>query len=126
LSEDIQNTVRGMAALVLNSNRISEVHEKSMKSYPFIYFDAVSAVKIDYDLTHESNVDLDKENNIKVKSPLKNCFVSYYLTLDESKIDQNLKVRFAALENSTRVLFWKDLPVKIYFNDRLVFESKKK
>jgi len=125
LSEDIQDTVRGMAALVVNSNRISEVHEKSMKMYPLIYFDGVTQVKIDYDLSHQSDVSVDKQNNITVKSPLRHCFVSYYLTIDESKLDENLKKRWAALENSTRTLFWKDLPVKVYFNDRLVFESKK-
>jgi hypothetical protein len=121
LSEDIQGTVRGMAALVLNSNRISEVHQKSMSNWPFIFFEGVSEVKIDYDLSHVSDVDVDKKNNVTVKSPLRHCFVSYYLTIDESKIDENLKVRFKALENSTRSLFWKDLPVKIYFNNRLVY-----
>lgn len=121
MSEDIQGTVRGMAALVLNSNRISEVHQKSMSNWPFIFFEGVSEVKIDYDLSHVSDVDVDKKNNVTVKSPLRHCFVSYYLTIDESKIDENLKVRFKALENSTRSLFWKDLPVKIYFNNRLVY-----
>jgi hypothetical protein len=113
-----------MAALVLNSNRISEVHEKSMKMYPLIYFEDVSAVKIDYDLSHNSDVELDIKNNITVKTPLRHCFVSYYLTIDEAKLDDTLKQRFGALETSTRALFWKDLPVKIYFNDRLVYESK--
>lgn len=125
MSDEIHETVRGMAALIVNSNRISEVHEKSMKMYPLIYFDAVTQVKIDYDLSHQSDVELDKANNIKVKSPLRHCFVSYYLDIDESKLDENLKARFSALENSTRTLFWKDLPVKIYFNKRLVYESKK-
>lgn len=123
--DDVQGTVRSMAALVINSNRISEVHEKSMKMYPLIYFEAVSQVKIDYDLSHSSDVDVDKTNNVTVKKPLRHCFVSYYLTIDESKLDENLKKRWSALENSTRALFWKDLPVKIYFNDRLVYESKK-
>lgn len=125
MSEDIKDTVRGMAALVVNSNRISEVHEKSMKMYPLIYFEGVSQVKIDYDLSHQSDVSVDKQNNITVKSPLRHCFVSYYLTIDESQLDENIKKRWAALENSTRTLFWKDLPIKVYFNDRLVFESKK-
>ena len=124
MSDEVKETVRDMAALIVNSNRISEVHEKSMRNYPFIYFDYVSAVKIEYDLSHEPDVSLDKLNNITVKSPKRHCFVSYYLTIDERKLDENLKVRFAALENSTRTLFWKDLPVKIYFNDRLVYESK--
>lgn len=126
MSEDIQGTVRGMAALVLNSNRISEVHEKSMKNYPFIYFEGVSGVRIDYDLSHQSDVEVDKKNNIKVNAPLNHCYVAYYLTLDERQLDENIKARFRALETSTRTLFWKDLPVKIYFNERLVYESKGK
>jgi hypothetical protein len=124
LSDELQETVRGMAALTLTSNRISEVHEKSMKNYPFIYFDGVSSVRIDYDLSHQSDVEVDKLNNVRVNSPLRHCFVAYYLTLDERQLDENLKQRFAALETSTRTLFWKDLPVKIYFNERLVYESR--
>lgn len=125
MSDELQKTVRGLAALVVNSNRISEVHERSMKMYPLIYFEGVESVKIEFDLSHESDVSVDKENNVKVNSPLRHCFVAYYLTIDEKLLDENLKVRFRALENSTRTLFWKDLPVKIHFNDRLVYESKK-
>ena len=125
MSDELESTVRGMAALILNSNRISEVHEKSMSKYPFIYFEGVSAVRIDYDLSHQSEVEVDKKNII-VGAPLRHCYVAYYLTLDERQLDENLKQRFAALETSTRTLFWKDLPVKIYFNERLVFESKGK
>lgn len=126
MSDELKETVRGMATLILNSNRISEVHERSMKMYPLIYFEGVKSVKIEYDLSHESDVELDRQNNIKVKSPLRNCFVSYYLTIDESPtLNGSIEKRYEALEVSTRTLLWKDLPVKIYFNEKLVYGMKK-
>lgn len=116
--------IKKMAALVVNSNKISEFHEKNMKMFPMVFFDAIKEVKIDYDLSVRHDVELDTKNNITVKAPLRNNFVSYYLTLDESK-NQNLDRRFSALEGSIKTLFWKDVIVEVYFNDKIVYKSKK-
>lgn len=117
--------VKGMAALVVSSNRLSEFHEKNLKMFPFVFFDQVSEVKIDYDVSVEHNVDVDKKNNITIKKPFKNCYVAYYLAINEDANKHQLARRFETLENSVRDLLWKNLAVKIFFNDKLVFESKK-
>lgn len=124
MSDDVRDTVRGMAALVVSSNRISQVHEKSLLAYPFIFFDGIKEVRIDYDLSHRHDVDLDSKNNITVKPPLQHCYVSYYLIMDDT-VNTNLDRRFQALEDSVKTLFWKDLTVKVYFNEKIVYESKK-
>lgn len=125
MSDEVKDTIKNMAQLVVNSNKISDVHVKTMTMWPLIYFEGVSEAKIDYDLSHIGNVTVDKTNNITVKSPIRNNFVSYYLTIDE-RPEKNtyLDRRFAALEDSTRGMFWKDLPVKIYFNGKLRYQSK--
>ena len=124
MSDDIESQVKGMASLVLSSGRLSEFHERNLKMYPLIYFNAVTEIKIDYDLTVIHDADVDQKNNLKLRKPLQSCKVSYFLKLDESLQDSPQK-RFDALETSVRTLFWKDLPVEIYFNDKIVFKSKK-
>lgn len=125
MSDDISQTVKDMAKLVVASNRISEVHEMNLKTYPFIFFEQITEAKIDYDLYVRHDVDLDGKNNLTIKKPLTNCHVSYYLTLNEDANKTNLQRRFETLENSVRALFWKDLSVEIYFNDNIVYKSKK-
>lgn len=116
MSEDIKNRLKEMAQLSILANKISEVQEKNMKMYPFCFFDGVQSVKIDYDLGHGINESTKQINH--------SSYVSYYLTLDESLNDKALEKRFAATEASIRALFWGDTKVSVYFNDKLVFESK--
>lgn len=124
MSEDIKDQVKGMAALVISSNRLSEFHEKNLKMFPFVFFEQVTGVKIDYDLHVRHDVDVDKKNNITIKKPLQHCFVAYYLTINQDANKANLQRRFETLENSVRNLLWKSLIVEIYFNDQIVYKSK--
>lgn len=121
--EDIRKTIKEMAALAITSNRLSEIHEKNLKFYPFIFFNGIQNVKIEYDLSYKSNVELDIKNNITIKSPNKKFYINYYLSIDDSSND-NLEKRFAALENAAKSLFWNDLFVSIFINDVKMYESK--
>lgn len=116
MSDDTRKHLKEMAQLSLLANRISEIQEKNLKMFPFVFFDKVKAVKIEYDLGH--GVD-DKTKEVNHKS-----FVSYYLTLDEIANELNLNTRLLAIETSVRELFWKDIVVQVYFNRKLVYESK--
>ncbi len=124
MSDDIKEQVKGMAALVISSNRLSEFHEKNLKMYPFIFFERIDNVKIDYDLSVRHDVDIDSKSNITVKKPLHHCFIAYHLTLNEDANKSNLQRRFETLENSVKTLLWKELIVEIYFNDKIVYKSK--
>jgi hypothetical protein len=124
LSDDIDSQVKGMAALVLSSGRLSEFHEKNIKMYGLLYFEC-KEVKIMYDLSVRHDAEVDSKNNLTLKKPLQNCYVSYYFTMDDANqaANTNLDRRFDALEKSVRALLWNDLPVEIYFNNKIVYKS---
>lgn len=125
MSDNIKDQVKGMAALVITSNRLSEFHEKNLKMFPFVFFEQVKEVKIDYDVSVRHDADVDNKNNITVKKPLQHCFVAYYLTINEEANKQNLPRRFETLEGSVRNLLWNGLPIEVYFNDKIVYKSRK-
>jgi len=120
LSEEkkhISEIVEDMAKLTILSNRINQVQEKNLKMFPFIFFEGIKAVKIDYDL---SRTKPEKDEHEKCTSR-----VSYFLTLDEKANEPNKEKRFVATEGAIRQLFWSDVEVEVYFNDILVFKSVK-
>lgn len=121
---DIENTIKGMAALILTSGKLSEFHEKNLKAFPFIFFNDVIEAKIDYDLSVRHDADVDKNNNVELKKPIQSCIISYYLTLDEPK-NNEIQKRYEALDQAVKNLLWKEIPVEIYINDKIVFKSKK-
>lgn len=126
MSDDTSQIVKDMAKLVLVSGKISETHEKNMKMYPFIYFDGVREVKIDYDLSHKADALVDRNNDLTIRAPYRSNFVAYYLTMRPGATNDKLEKRFAALEASIRTLFWSDVIVECYMDDKIVYKSKKK
>ena len=113
-----------MARLTALSGRISEVQERNLKMFPLVFFEGVQECKVDYDLSHKSDVLEDTSGNLVINTPTRNAYVSYYLTLDESQ-NSDLDKRYMALEKSVRTLFWTDLTVEIYFNGNIKYKSKK-
>jgi hypothetical protein len=123
LSEE-SKIVKDMAKLVLISGKITEMHEKNMKFYPFIYFFGVKEVKIDYDLSHQSDALVDKDFNLTINAPIRNNVVTYHLTLEDDAKNDQIQKRFAALEASIRTLFWKDIVIEVFINEKLAYKSK--
>lgn len=113
---DTKQKLKEMAQLSLLANRISETQELNLKNFPFVFFESVSGVRIDYDLSHTVNEE--------AKELCHASHVTYKLELDEKYNTQFLDKRFSAIETSVRTLFWKDIKVMVYFNDKLVYESK--
>ncbi len=132
MSEDskAQDIVREMARLAMLSNKLSEMQVKNLQMYPFVFFEGVSGIKMDYDFSNEMDMDTTedkKELNVsyKVKPPeIKHLRVRYYLTLDEKADNSNIEKRFKAIETSVRQLLWKQISVEVYFNDNLKYKSK--
>lgn len=114
--EDIEAKVREMANLTVLSNKINEIQEKNLKMFGLVYFNGVASVKIDYDL---ANLKTDED-----KAPLHSNYVNYHLTIDETQDNSKLDIRFGYLERSVRNLFWNDIAVKLFFNNKQVFRSK--
>jgi hypothetical protein len=118
LSDDkeLEKQIREAAQLTILANKISEVQEKNMKMLPLIFFNGVKRVQIDYDL----HVDRSEE---AFKNPHKH-FVTYRMAVDETEENNRMDFRCEHLERGIWNLFWPKIKVQIYFNDKLVFESK--
>lgn len=139
MSDDlkVRETLRDMARLSLLSNRISAVQEKNLKAFPKVFFDGVSIGTIDYDFSHAALVDTEEDKSkLKEQDPslalkykfnkvnTKHFRVSYHLKVDDSANGTHMDKRFNALERAVRTLFYSDVKVEVFFNDKKVFESK--
>jgi hypothetical protein len=110
-------TVRDMAKLSILSNRINEVQEKNLKMFPLVMFEKVKSVRVEYDLSRTKSVMDEHETS--------NSLVQYFLTLDEEANKEHSEKRFSSIEAAIRLLFWSDVAVEVYFNDRIVYKSNK-
>jgi hypothetical protein len=108
-------TIQEMAKLTVLSGRINELQQKNLKTFPLVYFNGVSKVEVNYDLSTAQGSELGKASN---KSS-----VSYYLTIDENAPNSNIEKRFEALVSSVKSLFWNNIKITVYFNNLRVFES---
>lgn len=116
-NDQIEQTIREMAKLTMLSNKINEIQEKNLKMFPLVFFNGVRKVVIDYDLTVNKTLDDTPATT--------NSWVHYDLTIDETQENPKLDFRFEHLEKNVRNLFWNNVKIKVLFNDRIVFESKK-
>jgi hypothetical protein len=117
LSEEIEQKIREMAKLTILSNRLNEVQEKNLKLFPFVCFDNVKSVRIDYDLSRYRPGENEPDSSFST--------ISYYLDLDKNEDDPLLKKRFESLERFVRNMFWETTKIEVYFNDNIVYKSKK-
>lgn len=121
-----------MAQLSISTNQINEIQQKSLKLYPFVFFNGVKSANIAYDLSNQSKVNYDTdpktmEITYKFDKPIVDNFaVVYDLEIDETQDNQHLSKRFEALEKSIWTLFWNDIPVEVKFNGKSVYSTSKK
>lgn len=116
-----------MAKLSMLTDRISEVQAKNLKMYPFVFFEGVLSAAIQYDLSNNLGVDTEtKDEDLKynLSAPQTNHLkVSYYLKIEE-QLNHSLDRRFQAIEEAVRTIFWKQVKVEVFFNDKKMYESK--
>jgi hypothetical protein len=128
--DEKKEIVRKMAQFSISTNKINEIQEKNLKMYPFICFNGVKAVEIVYDLTNNSKVDYDTDPKTleivyKFNNTPNNFRVEYHLKIDESQDNSNLDFRLDYLEKCVHNLFWKGIPVLVFFNGILTLKSNK-
>jgi len=127
---DKTKQIREMAKLSLLSNKISPIQEKNLKIFPFIFFDGVQSVKIDYDFSNNQTVETEEDiKNLEISYKInqletKHFRVTYYLTIDQEPDSLLINNRFFALENSVRNLFWKETKVEVFINNELKYQSR--
>jgi len=119
-----------MAQLSIHSNRINEVHELNLKTYPFLFFNGVKSAKIEYNLENQSIVDYEADNKkieirYKLDKPKIDHFkIIYDLSIDETIQNEYLDKRFEALERSISALLWNGIFLEVIFNNKSVYKSK--
>ena len=101
------NNLKDMTKLGAFFGRISEVHVKNMQSFPWIFFNDLKEVKLDY------NIATKKEDS---------SIVSYDLQIDGE--NDNLSKRYEALESAIRGLFWKEVKIEVKINGQEVYKSE--
>lgn len=96
-----------LAQLTMLTGRISDIHYKNMRNFPFVFFNGVKKVEIEYDIA------TNKEDRSSV---------TYKIDLDLATNDFMDK-RFQALENSIRTLFWKEVVIEVLLNGEEKYKS---
>lgn len=106
MSESEPTSLKDLRNLMMFFGRLPEIHVKNLQSQPFIYFESVTEVKLDYDLDTKS----------------KNWFVKYDLTIEKQPIF--LSERINGLEKAIRMLFWKEVVLDLSINGKEVYKSE--
>lgn len=119
-----------MARLSILEDKLNDIQIKNLRMFSLIFFNGVKEASIEYDLKLDRPVvefekDVKKmEIKYKFPRPKTNHGIIYRITLDESQDNSNLDKRFFAIEKAVRDLFWNNIKVTVFFNDKLVYESK--
>lgn len=121
--------LREMAKLTVLSNRLNDLQIKNLTNFPFVFFDSVTEVALDYNLSNTMDVSTEedtKDLNIKyeISTDPKLQHITYKLKVSNMQFNVQLDKRLQALEQSVRSIFWNDLKVRIFINNNLEFESK--
>lgn len=134
-----EHEIRDMAKLTILENKLNDIQLKNLKMFPLVFFNGVSKAEIDYDFSitkpsvdyeieNEKVLDDKQPNKIGIKysfdRPSMKSMVEYRLTIDETQENNHLEKRFSALETAIHNLFWKEVKVTVFFNEKKVYESK--
>jgi len=98
-----------MKKITILTGEISNVHEKSLLTWPYVVFDHVKDVEIKYDLSKSAQLDLGYNS------------VEFFVTLSEQgrqNID-NFEKRCETLKEWTESMLWSGIEIKVYVNGAL-------
>jgi hypothetical protein len=102
-----ESSLQDLTKLTIFSGRLSSVHVENLKNFPFIFFNGVTKVNLEHDISTKKEVP---------------SLISYDLTLDRE--NDHLEKRYLALESAVRDLFWKEMQLKLSINGKEVFKSE--
>lgn len=86
---------------VMLTGRLSEVHVKNLKNYPFIFFEELKSVEMSYNIVTDPTV----------SAPGTGSFVRYKLDVDVEKNLSYMEKRLQALKGSVQTLLWPSVQV---------------
>lgn len=99
-------SLKDLTKLGVFSGRVSEVHMKNLQSFPFVFFNGIKEVSIDYDVSQS------KEGQ---------SYVKYNIDLQGD--NDNVQYRCHCIENAVRSVFWKEINVIVCINETEVYRS---
>lgn len=125
-----QEILKEMARLTMLSNQLNDVQLKNLKSFPFIFFDGIQEVTMEYDLSNQMGTDTienAKEGEIEyeITGSTRHLHVTYHFNLEPTIKMHHLENRYSALEQSVRGILWKEITLRVYFGKNLMYESPK-
>lgn len=103
-------TPEELTKLALFLGRIPETHIKSLEAFPFIYFNGVTEVKLDY--------------SVETSNKAAPTLFSYSLLFSDDASNNHMHKRYKALEQAVRDLFWKEALIEIKISDVGVYKSE--
>jgi hypothetical protein len=130
LSDPKEIKVKDMARLSILEDKLNDIQVHNLRMFPLIFFNGVTEARIEYDFKHERSVveyekDVKKlEIKYKFHKPDTDHSIAYHISLDEKQDNSHLEKRFFAIEKAVRDLLWKNITVSVFFNEKLVYESK--
>lgn len=96
-----------LTKLMLFFGRIPEPYIQKLKEFPFQFFNGISEFVLNHDIATK------KEEK---------SLITYDLTLKEE--NDNLDKRYQALLSAVRLLFWKEMQLKVIINGQEVYSSE--
>jgi len=98
-----ESVLKDMKKAAVMSGRLSELHVKNIQMYPFVFFDNVTHVDIDY------NIDMSQESS--------QSYMNFSLKMKKKpKNILNLDKRMQALRSSIETLLWSGIKISVSIN----------
>ena len=106
-SQNTQSIIEDMKKITILTGEISNVHEKSLLTWPYVVFDRVKNVEIKYDLSKTAHS--DQGYNV----------VEFFIMMEEEdkqNID-NFEKRCDTLKEWTESMLWSGIEVWVHINE---------
>lgn len=107
-NKNVQNILEDMRKITILTGTISKIHEQSLSKWPYIVFDEIGSLEVDYDL---GNKDRNGAN-----------FVNFYITSSKEEHEDANK-RCETLTSWVRDMFWKDIDVNVFINEKNIYSN---
>jgi hypothetical protein len=105
-----QNILEDMKKITMLTGEISNIHQKSLMTWPYVVFDSVENVEIKYDLSKSTQ--LAQQHNL----------IEFFISINQvKKTIDNFEKRCQTLESWVENMLWSGIDVKIYINNTLEY-----
>lgn len=112
IKNNVSSILEDMRKITMLTGEISSVHQKSLMKWPYIVFDNVESVEINYDLS-KSTFETQNQN-----------LVEFHVFTSDQNI-QDLDKKCETLNMWVKDMFWNETHTKVYINKSIVYPANK-